>query len=139
MKTTPFEHTTCSRCCGEGRYSFNLVHGSTCYGCAGKGYKLTAAGRAASARFTALMSVPAQELVPGQRIRLDMGLGTSWCTFEKFENGWLHARDRDGTVRHQCDPLTLVRVHQTAEQKQEKLAQALAYQDTLKPLGRTSP
>ena len=26
---------TCSRCGGSGRYSFNLIHGTKCYGCGG--------------------------------------------------------------------------------------------------------
>ena len=30
---------TCSRCCGSGHYSFNLMTGSTCFGCNGSGVK----------------------------------------------------------------------------------------------------
>ncbi|WP_455233592.1 hypothetical protein [Geopseudomonas aromaticivorans] len=30
--------TICTRCCGSGSYSFNLVDGSRCYGCSGSGY-----------------------------------------------------------------------------------------------------
>lgn len=29
---------SCSRCGGSGHYSFNLMHGTVCYGCAGVGY-----------------------------------------------------------------------------------------------------
>jgi hypothetical protein len=29
----------CNRCGGRGEYSFNLMYGSTCFGCGGKGYK----------------------------------------------------------------------------------------------------
>lgn len=32
---------TCSRCGGSGRYSFNLIHGTTCYGCGGTGKQKT--------------------------------------------------------------------------------------------------
>lgn len=28
----------CARCCGSGRYSFNLISGDKCFGCGGKGY-----------------------------------------------------------------------------------------------------
>jgi hypothetical protein len=28
---------TCGRCGGRGHYSFNLVHGTVCFGCGGKG------------------------------------------------------------------------------------------------------
>ena len=32
---------TCSRCGGSGRFSFNLIHGSKCYGCNGTGKQKT--------------------------------------------------------------------------------------------------
>lgn len=31
----------CSRCGGSGRYSFNLIHGTKCYGCNGTGKQKT--------------------------------------------------------------------------------------------------
>lgn len=31
---------TCERCCGTGRYSFNLVHGTRCFKCGGSGFVL---------------------------------------------------------------------------------------------------
>lgn len=31
----------CSRCGGSGRYSFNLIHGTMCYGCRGTGRQKT--------------------------------------------------------------------------------------------------
>lgn len=32
---------TCSRCGGSGKYSFNLMHGTKCYGCNGTGKQKT--------------------------------------------------------------------------------------------------
>lgn len=32
---------TCARCNGSGRYSFNALHGSRCYGCNGTGLQKT--------------------------------------------------------------------------------------------------
>jgi len=32
---------TCTRCNGTGRYSFNLMHGTKCYGCNGSGKQYT--------------------------------------------------------------------------------------------------
>src|SRR5260370_40502191 len=32
-----YQVTTCRRCAGEGRHSFNLVHADLCYGCGGMG------------------------------------------------------------------------------------------------------
>jgi len=36
--TETIEKQTCPRCGGSGKYSFNLMHGSMCYGCKGTGY-----------------------------------------------------------------------------------------------------
>ena len=38
QKTTTY---TCSRCNGTGKYSFNLMHGTKCYGCNGTGQQNT--------------------------------------------------------------------------------------------------
>jgi hypothetical protein len=32
---------TCTRCNGTGRFSFNLIHGTKCYGCQGTGQQRT--------------------------------------------------------------------------------------------------
>jgi hypothetical protein len=37
----PRQAYTCTRCNGTGRYSFNLMHGTTCFGCKGTGKQLT--------------------------------------------------------------------------------------------------
>ena len=37
----PRQAYTCTRCNGTGRYSFNLMHGTKCYGCNGTGKQLT--------------------------------------------------------------------------------------------------
>ncbi len=42
-----FEADTCGRCGGTGNFSYNQVNGTTCFGCNGRGYKLTKRGRAA--------------------------------------------------------------------------------------------
>lgn len=39
--TTTAATYTCSRCGGSGRYSFNLIHGTRCYGCGGTGKQKT--------------------------------------------------------------------------------------------------
>ena len=41
MTTTVRQQYTCSRCNGTGRYSFNLMHGTRCYGCNGTGKQKT--------------------------------------------------------------------------------------------------
>lgn len=52
-----YEKTSCGRCGGSGRYSFNLVHGSRCYGCGGSGKVLTKRGAAAKAFADTLLDV----------------------------------------------------------------------------------
>ncbi len=37
----PRQTYTCTRCNGTGRYSFNMMHGTKCYGCNGTGKQLT--------------------------------------------------------------------------------------------------
>ena len=44
MTKIVYEKSTCGRCAGSGRHSFNMVDGSVCYGCAGSGEKLTKRG-----------------------------------------------------------------------------------------------
>lgn len=37
---TQFPTIVCTRCYGEGRYSFNQIDGDVCYGCSGKRYQI---------------------------------------------------------------------------------------------------
>lgn len=67
-----FEHVTCSRCGGSGSYSFNLMHGSKCYGCNGTGYKLTKRGSAAQQFFHDLAKVKVSDLKVGDLVWFDM-------------------------------------------------------------------
>jgi hypothetical protein len=62
---TVFETTTCTRCGGGGRYSFNIMHGDRCYGCGGTGVKLTKRGAAARAFFLASQEMPVADLKVG--------------------------------------------------------------------------
>jgi DnaJ-class molecular chaperone len=43
-----FEHVTCSRCGGSGHYSFNLMYGTVCFKCHGRGWCYTKRGAAAN-------------------------------------------------------------------------------------------
>lgn len=75
-----FETTTCSRCGGTGKHSFNQLDGDRCYGCprdkkdrtSGTGIVLTRAGATASKRYhekiNELMSTPVEDILPGDKI-----------------------------------------------------------------------
>ena len=51
-----FEKTTCSRCNGTGRYSFNLMHGNVCFGCSGTKTQITANGKRAQKAYSAALA-----------------------------------------------------------------------------------
>jgi hypothetical protein len=72
MGTPIFEHATCGRCGGSGKYSFNMMDGTRCYGCNGAGYVLTKRGAAAQAFLNALRSKPVEELKVGDMVYVDM-------------------------------------------------------------------
>ncbi len=67
-----FEKVECGRCGGSGSYSWNAMHGSMCYGCSGKGKKLSKAGRAAFEVFQKIArpEVAVEDLQPGMKLRV---------------------------------------------------------------------
>jgi len=141
MKTTRFDHRACGRCGGSGHYSFNQIHGTTCYGCGGSGYKLTKAGRAAADRYTALMSIPIEQLKSGTVARLDVGVsGVAWYTIESVEalpaGGFTFratSKAASPVTWHGVAAGTLIRIANTAEEKAAKLKLALELQASLMP------
>lgn len=68
-----FESRPCDRCGGSGRYSFNLIHGSVCYGCQGAGVVYTEAGLKARDEFNALRvrKAPATEVKAGDVVKVN--------------------------------------------------------------------
>jgi len=83
MKTTDlFETATCGRCAGSGHYSFNMMHGTVCYGCGGSGIKLTKKGAAAKAAWVAAYrkTVRISEIVAGDKVMIaDARRGKTVC------------------------------------------------------------
>jgi hypothetical protein len=61
------ETEVCGRCGGSGHYSYNQIDGTRCYGCGGSGRRYTKRGRAALDYWHWLCSVPASQLVDGDR------------------------------------------------------------------------
>jgi hypothetical protein len=64
-----FESRVCTRCHGSGSYSFNLRHGSICYGCGGRGEQLTKRGAEAQRFFRELSMVSVSDLKVGDVVR----------------------------------------------------------------------
>ena len=67
---TVFEKEICGRCGGTGRFSYNQIDGDRCFGCAGKGERLTGRGKAAAKFFRDLRCVPIEEIKIGDRVEV---------------------------------------------------------------------
>lgn len=82
-----FEYATCGRCAGSGSYSYCSMYGSVCFGCGGRGIKLTKRGSAANAFFNALRSRKAADFKAGDLIFVDFSpVGfTGFAKVEKVE------------------------------------------------------
>jgi hypothetical protein len=164
--TTVFEKETCGRCGGSGRYSYNQMHGSVCYGCNGNGERLTKRGAAASRFYVESCEIAYGEVVVGDTIRFSsvtMG-GTPFSfkarveTIEPYEQKYKSgpaASDPDApwqvaqllmlntTRRGQNyglsgSPDSRVRRYWPEEVNAAKIADALAFQATLNKLGKRS-
>ena len=139
--TTIFENVPCSRCGGSGHYSFNLMHGSTCYGCGGRGWQHTKRGAAASAFLNKRVTVPASELqvgdkVWGEGITLGGGLYHRWMKVLAIDLEKNVVTMLDGKEPTQCQGFTeFRRKFRTNEEKDAIVAEALAYQETLTKAG----
>ena len=143
-----FEHQTCTRCGGDGKFSYNQIDGDTCYGCNGSGYQLTARGRAAQNFLNAMRKIPAEQVKVGDLIRYDGIHKRSFRTvtaIEAFPAGRTFVGET-GTAYHiDCDKFgmtaregDLVTKGFTGDEKAEQQAKALAYQATLTKAGKPS-
>lgn len=144
---TPFETTTCSRCGGGGSYSFNLMHGSRCYGCGGSGITYTKRGKAARKLFHDLMRVEASKVQPGWLV--------NWSDLTiSGKDKWVRVADvqlKRGTVilngvpqdsiefttqggnKISIDTGYQIRAVESLTHRDTALAQALEYQNSLNP------
>ena len=150
-----FDHVTCTRCGGGGRYSFcqtmNGKYGPyTCFKCRGAGVTLTKKGFAASQLLTRAYSKPAEELQPGDLIR-SIG-GRRWervvevrqeteesNTGYAISNGvkmFYFTVETEVSRRHGFDPRELYRVAQSAERKAEVMPLVAEYQELLTKAGK---
>lgn len=139
-----FEHITCPRCGGSGTYSFNLMHGSRCYGCGGTGNKLTKRGAAAQKYLDDMRKTPVSELKVGDLIWFE-GWGFKCCSpVTSIEPDPLNTgltlisgiRAKTGeSIGFGTYPTVMVERGFSTEQKQAMREKALAYQATLTKAG----
>jgi hypothetical protein len=162
MNDQKLETKTCGRCGGSGEYSFNQMHGSTCYGCGGQKIVFTKRGAAANAYLRDLRSKKGSDLKVGdspQHEHFFKGargffkiLEIKPITEENASQFWTDAEtgerlfNKGGvrvtmvnsklgelSVEYRADQM--VRVAQTSEQKLETFKAALEYQSKLTKKG----
>lgn len=106
---TKFDRMTCTRCHGEGKYSYCRSHGTTCFGCNGSGQQLTDLGKKQAAAYRASLKRPATEIQTGEFIQI--WPSTKWKKVLKVETGpnyvglWTTENVHD---RLNCEPTTVV-------------------------------
>lgn len=65
MTSTIIEMETCGRCGGSGSYSYNQIDGSRCYGCNGRGERMTKRGAFINEVLASSREIPAAKVTPG--------------------------------------------------------------------------
>ncbi|RPH72674.1 MAG: hypothetical protein EHM78_01885 [Myxococcaceae bacterium] len=145
--STEFERTHCGRCGGSGSYSYCQMHGSTCFGCAGTGKKLTKRGAAAYAWFKEQRTVRADQVVAGNRIHSGGAKFTVTEISEPHVGAYVGAErqpvmyvtfaNADGKFRYSTMLDSKVEVlPRTEADRVAALRAAFAYQDTLGKMGQ---
>lgn len=131
-----FEHRTCERCGGSGRWG----HGRVCYGCGGHGAKLTKRGAAAQRWLDHLRQRTFADLTVGQEYlsTRPLGNGDDWMrieTIEHDESGHIRLTSRsvysDREELFIGPPTTTVRIRFSKVEARAMRERALAYQATL--------
>jgi hypothetical protein len=124
------ETQTCGRCGGTGQYSFNLMHGSMCYGCQGKKLKDTKRGAAA------------KYVKPGDRIFVQPGPfnGGGWTEVlevsEETDSGHINLKTKGITLGEFPECKTLVSLADDPEFNQVILKRVAQYQGELTKQGK---
>jgi hypothetical protein len=122
-----FESSTCGRCGGTGSYSYSQAFGRTCFGCSGKGEKLTKRGEAAQSFYHSLLRLDRDDIKIGMRIHQ----GRSVFTVTEIDDESVHSAKCQykgkGFEFH---------LYPSGEEKKAFIFQALEYQDTLTKAGK---
>lgn len=141
-KPTLFESNVCGRCGGTGHYSYNTMTGSVCFGCGGRGRKLTKRGSAAQAFFNDLMTKPASEVVVGDKFLFAAGPmnAATWVVADEVEVDGERVNLRGANARGERFGMgtfadSKVRIAQSAEAKLAARTKALEFQATLTKAG----
>jgi len=108
MFKTRLETTTCTRCGGSGRYSYNMRDGDRCYGCGGRGVNYTKRANAARSLFIELRAQPLASFNTGDLARYTPSMRaerTVQIASEPVETkSGSYGKNADGSINH--DDLT---------------------------------
>lgn len=137
-----FETKPCSRCGGSGRYSWCQMWGDTCFKCSGKGITYTARGSEAIKFFRESRKVLYTDLKIGDRCYWEDGIfhKSAWTNITEIQRGddglTVTANEYQSIhLSSSCMHLTITR-DDGPDLYAERLAAALAYQDTLTKTGK---
>jgi hypothetical protein len=140
--TTKFETKTCTRCGGNGRYSFNLMHGDRCYGCNGTGKQHTKRGLVARSYFFDITTALAGDVRVGWLILDDLpGKKPVWLPVLETRDDTLNAGYVTMSTRRSsygCHRDVKTRAVPSEQALHDAMAEALAYQGTLTVTGKPS-
>lgn len=137
-----FESTLCGRCNGSGKFSYSSFYGRQCFGCHGLGHQLTKRGAAAQQWFSDRLTIPARDVTPGQRVRIEAITmsgrvsGRVTVASVKFDNdgaGSIEITTADNKTFYLAGET--VQLVPTQVQRAALIELALAYQDTLTKAG----
>ena len=141
MGTPIFEHLTCTRCGGSGKYSFNMMDGTRCYGCNGSGHMLTKRGQAAQAFLNDMRSRPVEELKVGDLVYIDFSFQRpKFMRVESMRLDELNTKHENWILEFPSEKCAWtvtygfghkMRVGFTAEEKAEQVKAALEFQASL--------
>jgi hypothetical protein len=154
-----FELMTCSRCGGSGQYSYCQSYGTKCFKCHGTKVCLTAKGQAAKTFYGESLKVPAGMLAVGELLWTEnfWAQMNYFATITAIEPGVqsgasmnaagvmvpyevevLKVSTKHAKYGEMCEhifPAAMVRKGWPVEFKEQKLAEALAYQASLTKAG----
>lgn len=154
---TSFEKEVCGRCGGSGHYSYNQLDGSRCYGCNGKGERLTKRGRAAAMFLRERLQKPAREVQVGDRMEVMgvVGNGAVYTRYSKVVGVVFHEESNGSTMVNgewvknppdmsietehsslRCGRDHVVKVKPPAEEHAALIAEAVEYQSKLTKAGK---
>lgn len=149
-KAPEFESTPCRRCGGSGEFWYRSAYGKHCFGCRGRGHKLTKRGEAARDWYNEKIKIPAIEAKHGQRVFIEAfsinGSITGRVTVDKVSVS-NEFTSQDGTTHRSYELLSVkgttyrlkgdsVWLVPTKEQRAAWIKEALAYQDSLTKAGK---